>query len=52
MTNPIIQIVVLLIVGYVVGMIPMDAMLQKLAFLVIGIAVLVVLVRWLFPGII
>jgi hypothetical protein len=52
LNNPIVQLIVLLIVGYVVSLIPMDALIRKIAFLVISLAVLVVLLRWLFPGII
>lgn len=52
MNSPIVQLIVILIVGYIVSLVPMDALLKRIAYLVIGIAVLLVIVRWLFPGIV
>jgi predicted exporter len=49
--NPIIKLLVLAIVAYAVSFVPFDARIKQLCYFVIGLAVLFVLVSWLFPGV-
>ncbi len=50
--SPIVQLIVLAIVGLIVSYIPAEPLLKRIGFIIIGVAIVVVLLRWLFPGII
>jgi hypothetical protein len=50
--SPIVQLIVLAIVGLIVSYIPAEPLLKRIGFIIIGVAIIVVLLRWLFPGII
>jgi hypothetical protein len=51
-TSPILQLIVLAVIALIVGYIPVEPLFKRIAYIILWLALVLLLLRWFFPGIV